>query len=262
MLLPIVLLFDSLLVLGIKVTDYYPLKSESQMVKKRTAFPTLTLRNKARIRIQSAGHSEWHARYHRQELDYHEQLMDYHLREVERHEQYARYHAGQLQMYLEQARDLFGFSVSNARWPPQSYLFRSISTSTTTTTATTTTTTTTTTPPSRNARLIGCENFQCVILKFELLKTRSGFLLTRLTEAEFPSSSTDSCSGAETLDPNFVCWLDSFKINEKGYGFELISNSANSDFDYEDGIFQLGQPRNRSATPLKMSDIFGNYQDY
>ena len=55
-----------------------------------------------------------------------------------------------------------------------------------------------------------CDNFICLLQKFELLKTDRGFLVKRSK-----SKSHEDCV-------HFKCWLNKYKLTKTSYGFELI----------------------------------------
>ena len=66
---------------------------------------------------------------------------------------------------------------------------------------------------------LGCQNFVCLLSKFDLLKTDTGYILTPLEDLAGPSRTTKSSSGKECK--RFDCWLSQFRSQEKTYGWEL-----------------------------------------
>ena len=68
---------------------------------------------------------------------------------------------------------------------------------------------------------ISCDNFICLLQKFEVVKTESGFLLNKIHQ----NHSQPKCK-------NFKCWLKQFDIVPKSYGYELKkSNAISQNFD-------------------------------
>merc|ERR1712241_1643460 len=66
-----------------------------------------------------------------------------------------------------------------------------------------------------------CDNFICLLQRFEVVKTESGFLLNKIQE----NHSQPKCK-------NFKCWLKQFDIVPRSYGYELKkSNAINQHFD-------------------------------
>ena len=61
-----------------------------------------------------------------------------------------------------------------------------------------------------------CDNFICLLAKFELLKTESGFLLNKL-----PTPSEKPVKNHESGCADFKCWFKQFKVVPKSYGFEF-----------------------------------------
>ena len=71
-----------------------------------------------------------------------------------------------------------------------------------------------------------CDNFICLLQKFELLKTDRGFLVKRRN-----SQSHEDCV-------HFKCWLNKYKLTKTSYGFEFI------DLDLQNQpLFSNNQPQ-------------------
>ncbi len=120
---------------------------------------------------------------------------------------------------------------------------------------------TTTVPPSTfNSRLIGCDHFECLLSKYEVLKTSGGYVFTKATSNVFYKPST-KCGWL--ADPRFLCWLDEFDITVKGYGFNCVRKKYKktpefSTLHYND-VFQIGVPKNE-IEGYTYEDLFGEYE--
>jgi hypothetical protein len=67
---------------------------------------------------------------------------------------------------------------------------------------------------------LGCQNFVCLLSKYDLTKTDTGYILQ-------PYEDTVKRSGKECK--RFDCWLAQFYSKEKSYGLELIFKAAKED---------------------------------
>lgn len=108
---------------------------------------------------------------------------------------------------------------------------------------------------------LACQDFICLLAKYDLLKTDKGYVLTA-DERPRPNI-TAGCS-------DFACWMNQFIVRKKTYGFELVhkdllasdlgaqqSKADQNEADFAK-IFQLGSPSLSVAstpkpviTPLK-----------
>ena len=62
---------------------------------------------------------------------------------------------------------------------------------------------------------LGCQNFVCLLSKYDLMKTSTGYILTPQEDSQQPATK----SGKECK--RFECWLAQFTSEEKSYGWEL-----------------------------------------
>ena len=61
-----------------------------------------------------------------------------------------------------------------------------------------------------------CNTFKCLIERYEVMKTSTGFLLRSLPASQL---TTDNCS-------NLSCWLKRFKISQTSYGYQLTNKAV------------------------------------
>ena len=73
-----------------------------------------------------------------------------------------------------------------------------------------------------NKNIIPCDNFICLLEKFEIMKTQDGFLLNKLTPQTQQGTQLPKCT-------DLTCWLNQFRIKPKSYGFELKIKSPNNE---------------------------------
>ena len=114
-----------------------------------------------------------------------------------------------------------------------------------TTVATTQDTTTSTTQRPPNAT--GCEDFICLLAKFDLIKTNKGYILEK-TAKSVPGS---ECS-------TFHCWLNQFSVKNLSYGLELVRHGTedkgpNFEMLKAGDVFQYGSPKD-SGNPATYND--------
>ena len=66
------------------------------------------------------------------------------------------------------------------------------------------------------AQFVPCNTFKCLIEKYEVMKTPTGFLLRSLPESQHV---IDNCT-------NLSCWLKRFKISQTSYGYQLTNKAV------------------------------------
>ena len=66
------------------------------------------------------------------------------------------------------------------------------------------------------AQVVPCNTFKCLIEKYEVMKTPTGFLLRSLPKSQHV---IDDCT-------NLSCWLKRFKISQTSYGFQLTNKAV------------------------------------
>ena len=90
-----------------------------------------------------------------------------------------------------------------------------------------------------------CDNFICLLDKFELLKTESGFLLNKLNPSEKSRVKNNHQSGCA----DFKCWFDQFKVVPKSYGFEFSRQKIPSEISTSTTIITSAMPTTSSPKP-------------
>jgi hypothetical protein len=68
---------------------------------------------------------------------------------------------------------------------------------------------------------LGCQNFVCLLSKFDLLKTDSGYLLTPFEDRTRTAAATTTTKKVGKDCKRFDCWLSQFNSKQKSYGWEL-----------------------------------------
>lgn len=107
---------------------------------------------------------------------------------------------------------------------------------------------------------LGCQTFVCLLSKFDLLKTDTGYILTPLEDFAAPRR-TKSSSGKECK--RFDCWLSQFRSKEKSYGWELTfktspeedQKSSSSEPDWPADIVNDFKPSTSSQSNPQKSPI-------
>ena len=66
------------------------------------------------------------------------------------------------------------------------------------------------------AQVVPCNTFKCLIEKYEVMKTPTGFLLRSLPKSQHV---IDNCT-------NLSCWLKHFKISQTSYGYQLTNKAV------------------------------------
>ena len=94
---------------------------------------------------------------------------------------------------------------------------------------------------------LGCQNFVCLLSKFDLLKTDTGYVLTPFVE--FPAADSTPKKSVKVCK-RFDCWLSQFRSKQKSYGWELTFKSLP-----EDAQPKVGNP---SLEPDWSGDIIGD----
>jgi len=89
---------------------------------------------------------------------------------------------------------------------------------------------------------LGCQNFVCLLSKFDLLKTDTGYILTPLEEFAGASRTTKTSSGKECK--RFDCWLSQFRSKEKSYGWELTFKTSPE----EETVETVNKEKQRSSS--------------
>lgn len=100
-----------------------------------------------------------------------------------------------------------------------------------------------------------CDNFNCLVEKFELLKTETGGYL--LKEQEFQTSSN--------LCQNFDCWIEKFNIEQTSYGFELKLKKEEEETQQEESIFKSifkTSSQNNPNQPQRHQTSFDIFQTF
>ena len=86
-----------------------------------------------------------------------------------------------------------------------------------------------------------CDNFICLLQKFELLKTENGYLLKKTPVATAPKI-PKSCK-------SFSCWKSQFEIIKTSYGFELSQKVHRDESPPDFGIFRSQTTTSTTASP-------------
>jgi hypothetical protein len=96
---------------------------------------------------------------------------------------------------------------------------------------------------------LGCQNFVCLLSKFDLLKTDTGYILTPFEDisASMAKKSSKNCK-------RFDCWLSQFKSTQKSYGWELTYRATPE----EEDIVLRSKPGKSSLEPDWPMDIIGD----
>lgn len=89
---------------------------------------------------------------------------------------------------------------------------------------------------------LGCQNFVCLLSKFDLMKTSTGYILTPQEDSQPVAK-----SGGGKECRRFDCWLAQFTSEEKSYGWELTfkPNKKNS---HKDRSSSNGNGNSRSSS--------------
>ena len=121
-----------------------------------------------------------------------------------------------------------------------------------------------------NKNIIPCDNFICLLEKFEIMKTQDGFLLNNLTQQTQKGTQQAKCT-------DLPCWLNQFSIKPKSYGFELkIKSPTDEERSLQSDSTQpqatpttTPLPPQSEATPISITtkepeglDIFSKLGDF
>ena len=82
-----------------------------------------------------------------------------------------------------------------------------------------------------------CNTFMCLIEKYEVMKTSTGFLLKSLPSQPVDDECTD-----------LPCWLNRFKISKTSYGYQLTNKAVIETSDH---------PTSTSTPPSTTKSMFG-----
>ena len=94
---------------------------------------------------------------------------------------------------------------------------------------------------------LGCQNFVCLLSKFDLLKTDSGYLLTPFEDRTRTAAAATTTTKKASKDcKRFDCWLSQFNSKQKSYGWELTLKTGK------------GQDRSSSLSNLSSLNSLNN----